>query len=228
MMNNQPTYDNGGPGFPIIPDLYQKLKIDNFKERLKKREIWINGPLTDALVELLYVNLVELSSQSADVPITVVVNSHGGLFYEAIVATDIMGTIASPVRTIALANAVSGGFILFMGGETRICHDYTNLMIHCAGFGTIGKASSVKRAAEYILHSMRKTAKFLASQTSGKTTEQFWMGIFESEEDRWFTVEEAIKLGIVHKVVRRPEFVPVEQKEPYTWSVTPNVGNKAT
>lgn len=226
MTNQQPTNNHTNQSFPIGPDLYQKLRLDNFKERLKKREIWINGPLTNSLVELLYVNLVELDTQTGDLPITVMINSTGGLFYESIVATDIMGTIRSPVRTIALANAVSGGFMLFMGGKERICHDYTNLMMHCAGFGAVGKAFGIKKAADYILYSMKKMARFFSIQTGGKASEEFWMSIFENEEDHWFEVEEAIKLGIVHRVVRRPELVAMQPREPYTWGLTSDVGNR--
>ena len=226
MMNQQLVNNQMNQPFPIGPDLYQKLRLDTFKERLKKREIWINGPLTNSLVELLYVNLIEMDTQSGDMPITVIINSTGGLFYESVVATDIMGTIRSPVRTIALANAVSGGFMLFMGGGERVCHDYTNLMMHCAGFTATGKASGVKKAADYIFYSMEKIAKLFSSQTGGKTSEKFWMDNFEKEEDYWFKVEDAIKLGIVHRVVRRPELIPMQPKEPYTWNLKSDVGNR--
>ncbi len=223
LVNDQQT--NQTP--PPAPDPYRKLRIESFKERLKKREIWLNGPINSSLIELLYMNLVDLDIQSGELPITVIINSTGGLLYESLVATDIMGTMRVPVRTIALANAVSGGFILFMGGKHRVCHDYTNLMMHCAGFRPAGKVSGIKREAEYVLYSMRKLAKLFSSQTEGKTTEKFWMDIFDNEEDRWFEVEEAVKLGIVHKVVRRAEFVPREPRKPYTWNIVTNArGNK--
>ena len=35
----------------------QKLRIDAFKQRLKKREIWVNGPLNESLIEVLYFHL---------------------------------------------------------------------------------------------------------------------------------------------------------------------------
>jgi len=226
MMNHPLVNDQqANKNTSIYPDLYQKLRLDSFRERLKKREIWLNGPIDSSLIELLYMNLVDLDIKSGELPITVVINSTGGLLYESMVATDIMGTIRVPVRTIALANAVSGGFILFMGGKQRVCHDYTNLMMHCAGFRTAGKVSGVKKGAEYVLYSMKKLAKLFSNQTEGKTTEKFWMDIFENEADRWFEVEEAIELGIVHKVVRRSEFVPKEPRKPYTWNIVTNAKN---
>ena len=203
------------------PNENQTIRLETFKERLKKREIWLNGLIDDGLIEKLYVNLIELDSQNNTQPITVIINSGGGLFHESTVATDIMGTIASPVKTIALANACSGGFILFMAGQERIIHDYTCLMMHSAAFGVFDKVPDVKDRLEYLQSFQEKMAKFLSYQTGGKTTPSYWLTLFASGKDKWFSVEEAIALGIAHKVVRRPEMVDPEfsLRRPFTWDI---------
>jgi ATP-dependent Clp protease protease subunit len=205
---------------PIINDI-KALKVEVFKERLKKREIWLNGPIDDSLIETLYANLIELEQQSPVLPITVTINSNGGNFFESIVATDIMGTMNCPIKTIALANASSGGFILLMGGQERICHDYTCLMMHSIGFGGADKIPDVEDRLEYVKHAQGKMAKFFAYQTEGKTTPEYWLSLFKSGKDKWFSVEEALKLGIIHKVVRRPEMVDPDFsiRKPYTWDI---------
>jgi ATP-dependent Clp protease protease subunit len=199
----------------------QILKLETFKERLKKREIWINGALDETLVEKLYVNLIDLEAQSNLLPLTVVINSTGGNFFEAIVGTDIMGTLNCPVKTVALANACSGGFMLFMGGSERIIHDYTCLMMHSIGFGVADKVPDVAERLEYINQSQDKMARFFAYQTEGKTTPQYWKNLFQSGKDKWFSVEDAIKLGIAHKVVRRPSMVDPNYnlRGPYMWDI---------
>jgi len=199
----------------------QILKLETFKERLKKREIWINGALDETLVEKLYVNLIDLEAQSNLLPLTVVINSTGGNFFEAIVGTDIMGTLNCPVKTVALANACSGGFILFMGGQERIAHDYSCLMMHSIGFGVADKVPDIAERLEYISQAQAKMAKFFAYQTQGKTSPQYWLNLFKSGKDKWFSVDEALKLGIVHKIVRRPEMVDPDFsiRKPYTWTV---------
>lgn len=205
----------------ILPSENQIIRLDNFKERLKKREIWINGTIDDSLVEKLYANLIDLESQSNALPITVVVNSNGGNFYEAIVGTDIMGTLSCPIKTIALANASSGGFILFMGGQERIVHDFTCLMMHSVGFGALDKVSDIKERIDYIEESQKKMAKFFAYQTGGKTTPEYWMNLFNSGKDKWFSVDEAVDLGIVHRIVKRPEMVESSfgPRKPHTWDM---------
>lgn len=212
-MINQP------PPIPINEN--QIIRLETFKERLKKREIWINGPLDEALVEKLYVNLIDLEAQSNFMPLTVVINSNGGNFFEAIVGTDIMGTVSCPVKTVALASACSGGFILFMGGQERIVHDYTCLMMHSIGFGVADKIPDVEERLEYVQQSQNKMAKFFALQTQGKTTPEYWRNLFKSGKDKWFSVEEALKLGIAHKVVRRPEMVDPDFsiRKPFTWDI---------
>ena len=203
----------------IILNQEQKLRIDAFKDRLKKREIWINGLINNSLVEILYTNIINLQEQSSELPMAIVINSNGGTFHEAVVATDLMGTSPCLIRTVALANAISGGFILFMGGSVRICHDYTNLMMHSAGFGIMDKVPDIERKVKHIKYFQEKLAKFLSQQTGGKTTKEYWIEIFESGKDKWFSIEEALKLGIVHKVVKRKSMIDstFNVTEPYMW-----------
>jgi len=200
---------------------YVKLKIETFKERLKKREIWLNGDIDSALIETLYANLIKLENEGPGQPLTVTINSDGGNFYESIVATDIMGTISSPVKTIALANANSGGFIIFMGGGERICHDYTCLMMHSVKSSYFATPAQAKDKTEYMNYTQEKVARFFSFQTDGKTSPKYWMELFDSGKDKWFSIEEALKLGIIHRVIKRPSMVDpaFTSKEPFLWNV---------
>ena len=207
---------------PILPlNKNQLIQHEVFKEKLKKREIWINGPLDDSLIEKLYSNLIDLEAQNNSLPLTVVINSGGGNFFESIVATDIMGTLHCPVKTVALANACSGGFILFMGGQERVIHDNTCLMMHSISFGIVDKAPDVQERLEYINESQEKMARFFSVQTQGKTSIQYWKTLFKSGKDKWFSVDEAVKLGITHKVVRRLSTIDPSKniRQPYTWDI---------
>lgn len=202
-------------------DEQQKLRIDAFKERLKKREIWINGVINESLVEILYANFINLQEQSKELPIAIVINSVGGNLFEAVVATDLIGTSPCHVRTVGLANVVSGGFIIFMGGKERICHDYTQLMMHSASFKALDKLPDIEDTVDYINDVQRKMANLFSYQTEGKTTPDYWLTIFKSGKNKWFSVEEALKLNIIHKVVRRTELIDTgfSSREPYTWDV---------
>ena len=212
-------YNQLPPQIPINENV--SIKLESFKKRLEKREIWINGPIDDTLIEKLYANLVNLDQINPNLPVTVVINSNGGNFFESIVATDIMGTLGSPVKTIGLANVCSGGFILFMGGKERIAHDYTCFMMHSIGFGVADKIPDVQERLDYIKQSQEKMARFFSYQTGGITTPKYWMTLFQSGKDKWFSVDEALQLGIVHKVIRRPEMVnpTIHKRKPYTWDV---------
>jgi len=197
------------------------FRIKVFEERLKHREIWINGPIDESLIESLYTSIIRLEQENQQLPITVAINSSGGNFYEAIVATDIMGTTSCPVKTIALANALSGGFILFMGGKERICHDYSCLMMHSVGITIATSVPAISGHIEYTKQAMAKMAKFFAYQTGGRTDTKYWENIFESGKEKWFPVDEALSLGIVHKVIRRPEMVDpnFSIRRPHEWDI---------
>jgi len=210
------------PPEPLKENEVLKLRIDAFKERLKKREIWVNGPISEALIEVLYTNLITLQEQSQQLPIRVVINSLGGNLFESIVATDVMGTSPCPITTIGLANIVSGGFIIFMGGKHRICHDYSQIMMHSAAFTAYNKVPDIEARVEYINSVQEKMARLFSYQTGGRTTIGYWLELFKSGKNKWFSIEEALKLGIIHKVIKRKELVDpnFKSRPSYTWDLS--------
>jgi len=204
-----------------LPETYQNLKINSLKQRLSKREIWINGIIDDSLVETLYMNLIDMQESDTNKPITIMINSNGGNLSESSVATDIIGTISNPVKTIALAKANSGGFMIFMAGKERICHDFTELMMHnVACFMGYRKTNDINNYTKHLDSIMDKQASFFSRQTGGKTSKEYWLELFKSDKDKWFSVEEAIELGIVHKVIKRPEAINdgLLKRKPYMWN----------
>ena len=94
-------------------------------------------------------------------------------------------------------------------------------MMHSAGFGMTDKVPDIEAHVEYIKEVQGKLSKLLSYQTAGRTTVGYWMELFESGKDKWFSVEEALKLGIVHKVIKRKEMVnPFFYSRPtYTWDL---------
>jgi ATP-dependent protease ClpP protease subunit len=94
-------------------------------------------------------------------------------------------------------------------------------MMHSIGFGGADKIPDVEDRLEYIKQSQDKMAKFFAIQTNGKTTPEYWKNLFTSGKDKWFSIEESLKLGIIHKVVRRPEMVDPDFsiRPSYTWDI---------
>ena len=201
------------------PNPFDALSVEQFKEHLKNREIWINGPITERLVDTLYMNLINLNSASNSIPITVMINSLGGNLFESFVATDMMATIQAPITTVALANICSGGFILFMGGKHRVIHENTNIMIHSAGFSTTDKIPMISEHLNYLKLTMDRMEHFFETQTG--VPYKFWKEIVDSGKERYFTAEEALKLRIAHQIIGRPK--PPEPRKPYTWDLAPTM-----
>ncbi len=210
MNNTEPTMQ-----FPIPMNPMDALTIEQFKERLKEREIWINGPITERLIDTLYMNLINFNSKDST-PVTVMINSLGGNLFESLVATDIMGSLRISITTIGLANICSGGFILFMGGRHRVIHENTNIMLHSAGLTMVDKVPMLTEHLDYIKKSMDKLARFLEAQT--KTPYVYWKAILDSGKEKYFTAEEALSLGIAHQLIGRPK--PPALRKPYTWDLS--------
>lgn len=185
---------------PGETNVREQFKDEVFKERLKHREIWINGNIDNILIEKLYVNLLNMNDLSND-KILVTINSWGGDMYEAVVATDIMKTVSAPIVTIALAKAVSAGFIIFMGGDNRIIHNNTCLMMHPPALWGLGKVPQIQNHLDYVNKTIDKMAVFFTKQTDNKTTVDYWKKLMHEEKDIYFTAQEALKLGLVHKII---------------------------
>jgi len=73
-----------------------------------------------------------------------------------------------------------------MGGKERICHDYTQIMMHSAGFGMMDKVPDIEAHVKYVKEVQYKLSKLLSYQTGGKTTSGYWLTLFESGKDKWF------------------------------------------
>ncbi len=175
-----------------------------FKQRLARREIWINGEINEELVERLIVNLLTMDESENDRreprTIKVFINSYGGNLRESLVAVDVMLSLNSPVETIALGEATSAGLILLIGGQNRKAYERTTLMFHTSR-GLIG---GVLPDAESNLEHRKRLIEMKADLFGNRTKwpRQKWLELLEGGRDHYFTAQEALKIGILTDVIK--------------------------
>jgi ATP-dependent Clp protease protease subunit len=176
-----------------------------FKQRLFKREIWINGDINDELIERLVVNLLAMDETEGDRkeprPIKVFINSHGGRLREALVAVDVMLSLNSPVETIALGNVLSAGFTLLMGGHTRKAYERSTFLFHTARTWSWGILPDIESNVQHIKYLVEMEAELLGKRT--RWPKETWLELLESGRDRWFTTKEALEIGILTEIIPR-------------------------
>ena len=168
---------------------------------LKDRIIFINGEINNDMSQIVISQLLYLESENKDKDITMYINSPGGAVTDTFAILDVMNTIKPDVSTVCIGEACSGGSVLLAGGTKgkRFILPNAEVMIHQPLGGAQGQATDIEIRANHINRTKKKLVE-LYSKWTGKCTKIIAQII---ERDAWFTAEEAVKFGLVDKIVEK-------------------------
>lgn len=168
---------------------------------LKARAILISEPITSALARRIFQNLILLEAESAEKPITVVINSPGGEADTGFGIYDMMRFVKPPVRTIVAGLCASAAVMVYLAAEKedRLSLPNSRFLLHQPSSASFGQASDLEIAAREILKLRDRYNEIVAKET-GKTIEQVTE---DADRDFWMSAEEARVYGLVTKVVTR-------------------------
>jgi ATP-dependent Clp protease protease subunit len=122
---------------------------------------------------------------------------------------DTMNWISNDVATVAMGLAASMGQFLLCAGTKgkRYALPHSRIMMHQPSGGLGGTASDIRIQAEQSLHIKTVMQKLIAEHT-GQTLEQIEA---DSDRDRWFTAEDALKYGQIDHVYASAAQIPSSQ-----------------
>ncbi|KAL9092372.1 MAG: hypothetical protein Q9159_000880 [Coniocarpon cinnabarinum] len=176
---------------------------DIFSRLLKERIICCNGPIDETTSASIVAQLLFLEADNPEKPISLYINSPGGSVTAGLAIYDTMTYIASPVTTICVGQAASMGSLLLAGGEpeNRFALPHSSIMVHQPSGGYFGQASDIAIHAKEILRVrerlnriyQRHLTKEMSLEEVGKLLER----------DNFLSVEEALELGIVDRVLEK-------------------------
>ncbi|MBR3117241.1 MAG: ATP-dependent Clp protease proteolytic subunit [Bacilli bacterium] len=177
-----------------VYDLYSKL--------LEDRIIFITGEINDNLSNIVISELLYLDSISND-EISIYINSPGGSITSGMAIYDTMNYIKSDVSTICIGIAASMGAFLLSSGKKgkRFILPNAEVMIHQPLGGASGQATEIKIVAERIIKLKEKINKILSKNTN-QTIKQIEK---DTERDYYMNSDEALKYGIVDKIIKKNE-----------------------
>ena len=132
--------------------------FDIFSRLLRERIIFLTGPIEDSLASLVCAQLLFLESEAADQPISLYINSPGGVVSAGLAMYDTMQYIKCPVSTVCLGQAASAASLILCAGEkgSRYATPNAKIMIHQPSGGFSGQASDIKIHAEEILKTRKR------------------------------------------------------------------------
>lgn len=168
---------------------------------LKDRIIFVNGEINNDMSQIVISQLLYLESENKDKDITMYINSPGGAVTDTFAILDVMNTVKPDVSTVCIGEACSGGSVLLAGGTKgkRFILPNAEVMIHQPLGGAQGQATDIEIRANHINRTKKKLVE-LYSKWTGKSAKIIAQTI---ERDAWFTAEEAVKFGLVDKIVEK-------------------------
>lgn len=171
------------------------------EELLNVRRIFFSGPVDDESTRNAIRKLWYLELKDPGKPILFVINSPGGSVDAGFAIWDQVKMITSPVTTMVTGLAASMGSILSLCAAPgrRFATRYARIMIHQPRIGGViqGQATDLDIQAKELL----KTRDHLVSiyvEATGKDKATIEKAI---DRDTWMTTEEAMKFGLLDKIV---------------------------
>jgi ATP-dependent Clp protease protease subunit len=177
---------------------------DIFSRLLKSRIVFLSGPVDDAVADLVIAQFLFLEAEDPDGDIDLYIHSPGGSVEAGLAIYDTMQFIRPDVSTICMGMAASMGALLLAAGTPgkRFALPHSRIMIHQVSGGIPqGQASDVEITAREILYLKGKLNEILARHT-GQPIEKVER---DADRDFWMSAEEALRYGMVDKVMTRED-----------------------
>ena len=184
---------------------------DIYSRLLEERIIFIGGPITDELANILIAELLYLENENSEKDINIYINSPGGLVHATLAIYDTMKYVGRDIATVCMGLAASGAAILLAGGKKgkRSALPNAKIMIHQPMTEISGQATDIKIHATEVLKLKKKLNEILAKDTK----KPFSQVESDTERDFFMTSNESLKYGIIDKVIEGQKTKPSKNKE---------------
>ncbi len=189
----------------LVPNVLEKTRYgersyDIYSRLLKERIIFLAGPVTDALANLVIAQMLFLASQDPKKDIQLYINTPGGSVTAGLAIYDTMQYVKPPVATICFGLAGSMGAVLLAAGEKgkRFALPNAEILLHQVAGGASGQAVEIEITAKQIIKIKNKINRILAKHTNKPLSK------IEKDTDRDFylSAEEAKEYGVIDEVIK--------------------------
>ena len=185
----------------LIPTVVEKSAdgeraFDIYSRLLNERIIFLGEDVNEHTANSVVAQLLHLAYVDPQADISLYINSPGGSVYDGMAIYDTMNFIKPDVATYGIGlQASMGAFLLSSGAKgKRFCLPHAKVMIHQPSSGTHGKVTDME-----ILEVKEMLAKIMAKNTGQKLAKVK----SDMERDYWMTPDEAVKYGLIDKVLTK-------------------------
>ena len=190
----------------LIPTVVEKSAdgeraFDIYSRLLNERIIFLGEDVNEHTANSVVAQLLHLAYVDPQADISLYINSPGGSVYDGMAIYDTMNFIKPDVATYGIGlQASMGAFLLSSGAKgKRFCLPHAKVMIHQPSSGTHGKVTDMEIDMKETLEVKEMLAKIMARNTGQKLAKVK----SDMERDYWMTPDEAVKYGLVDKVLSK-------------------------
>jgi ATP-dependent Clp protease, protease subunit len=182
-----------------MANTYSQPKYDIQGQQLENRVVHLDGQINDELATYIRQVLLHLNDLDSSKPIQMFVNSPGGSVTAGNIIVNTMKYISAPVYTCGNGLCASMGAVILSAGEPghRYSFEDTSIMLHQVSSGAEGNIQDIRVSFEQTEKLNKRLMKKLA-KNCGKTLEQLEK---DTVRDLWMFPEDAVKYGIIDKVI---------------------------
>ncbi len=190
----------------LIPTVVEKSAdgeraFDIYSRLLNERIIFLGEDVNEHTANSVVAQLLHLAYVDPQADISLYINSPGGSVYDGMAIYDTMNFIKPDVATYGIGlQASMGAFLLSSGAKgKRFCLPHAKVMIHQPSSGTHGKVTDMEIDMKETLEVKEMLAKIMAKNTGQKLAKVK----SDMERDYWMTSDEAVKYGLIDKVLTK-------------------------
>ncbi len=174
---------------------------DIYSRLLKDRIIFLGGPVTDEVANLVVAQLLFLANEDPKADISMYVNSPGGSVTAGLAMLDTMQFIQPDIATYIVGQAASMGSVLACAGtkgKRYALRNSRNLM-HQPLIGGVmeGQATDLEIEAREMLR-LRERLYSIYSEQTGQTPERIEA---DCDRNKWLDDKEMVEYGLVDEIL---------------------------
>jgi len=189
----------------LIPTVIEKSPMgerayDIYSRLLKERIIFLAGPITDVMANIVIAQLLFLEHEDPKKDIKLYINSPGGMATAGLAIYDTMQYIKPDVSTICLGMAASAAAVILTAGKKgkRLALPNSEILLHQVMGGAEGQATEVQIAAKHIIEVKNRINEILAKHTGQPISK------IETDTDRDFYLNPAAakNYGVIDQIIK--------------------------
>lgn len=186
-----------------------KEDVKNFEDLINldgslNREVYLNdievgtGQTLDGYIRFWNhydeVNNIPIEERS---PIKIYIDSGGGSLTDTFTIIDSIAMSKTPVYTICIGTAYSGGFFCFISGHKRFAYPNSSFLYHEGATSQGADAGKFRNYADFYQKQLQQLKNITLKYTK-LTSEEYDAHI---KDDWWLTAEEIIEIGGCDQII---------------------------